>query len=100
MQNEPNEQAKIKAEKELTLKDLELKAQDEASTSPAATPPPLNRDAKSKKLPVFIDEKDERYAENACWEETTWAIKLSALLTGRAMEVYTRMPDTDANTTS
>ena len=27
----------------------------------------------------------------------TWAIKLSALLTGRAMNVYTRMLDTDAN---
>ena len=27
----------------------------------------------------------------------TWAIKLSALLTGRAMDVYTRMTDTDAS---
>ena len=26
----------------------------------------------------------------------TWAIKLSALLTGRAIDVYTRMSDTDA----
>ena len=90
------EQAKIEAEKELALKELELKAQQsQASTSPAATPPPHNKDAKSPKLPSFIDEKDEldsyllrfeRYAENASWEKDTWAIKLSALLTGRAMD--------------
>ena len=101
------EQAKIEAEKELALKELELKAQQsQASTSPAATPPPRNKDAKSPKLPSFIDEKDEldscllrfeRYAENPSWEKDTWAIKLSALLTGRAMDVYTRMSDADAS---
>ena len=101
------EQAKIEAEKELALKELELKAQQsQASTSPAATPPPRNKDAKSPKLPSFIDEKDEldsyllrfeRFAENVSWEKDTWAIKLSALLTGRAMDVYTRMSDADAS---
>ena len=101
------EQAKIEAEKELALKELELKAQQsQASTSPAATPLPRNKDAKSPKLPSFVVEKDEldsyllrfeRYAENASWEKDTWAIKLSALLTGRAMDVYTRMSDADAS---
>ena len=38
----------------------------------------------------------EHYAENASWEKDTWAIKLSALLTRRAMDVYTRMSDADA----
>ena len=105
------EQAKLKAEKELKIKEMELQAQQAqaqvtASASLAATPPPHNKDAKSPKLPSFIDEKDEldsyllrfeRYAENASWEKDTWAIKLSALLTGRAMDVYTRMSDADAN---
>ena len=101
------EQAKIEAEKELALKELELKAQQsQAGASLAATPPPRNKDAKSPKLPSFIDEKDEldsyllrfeRYAENASWEKDTWDIKLSALLTGRAMDVYTRMSDADAS---
>ena len=101
------EQAKIEAEKELALKELELKAQqNQASASDAVTPPPRNKDAKSPKLPSFIDEKDEldsyllhfeRYAENASWEKDTWAVKLSALLTGRAMDVYTRMSDADAS---
>ena len=101
------EQAKIEAEKELALKELELKAQQsQAGASLAATTPPRNKDAKSPKLPSFVDEKDEldsyllrfeRYAENASWEKDTWAIKLSALLTGRAMDVYTRMSDADAS---
>ena len=57
------EQAKIEAEKELTLKELELKAQqNQASASLAITPPPPNKYAKSLKLPSFIDEKDELYS--------------------------------------
>ena len=103
------EQAKLEAEKELKIKEMELQAQQAqvtASASFAATPPPQNKDAKSPKLPSFIDEKDEldsyllrfeHYAENASWEKDTWAIKLSALLTGRAMDVYTRMSDADAS---
>ena len=101
--------AQIEAEKELKIKEMELQAQQaqaQASASLAGTPPPRNKDAKSPKLPSFIDEKDEldsyllrfeRYAENASWEKDTWAIKLSALLTGRAMDVYTRMSDADAS---
>ena len=43
------EQAKIEAQKELALKELELKAQqNQASASLAATPPPRNKDAKSR----------------------------------------------------
>ena len=61
---------------------------------------------KMPKLPSFIDQRDEldsyllcfeRYAENDSWEKDTWAIKLSTLLTGRAMDVYTRMSDADAS---
>ena len=103
------EQAKVEAEKELKIKEIELQAeqaQAQATTSSATTPPPHNKDAKSPKLLSFIDEKDEldsyllrfeHYAENASWEKDTWAIKLSALLTGRAMDVYTRMSDADAS---
>ena len=95
-------------EKELKIKEMELQAQQaqvQATTSSATTPPPRNKDAKSPKLPSFIDEKYEldsyllrfeRYAENA-WEKDTWAIKLSVLLTGRAMDVYTRMSDADTS---
>ena len=91
--------AKIQADNELALKGMEIQKQArpaQASSSLAATPPHCNKDAESPKLPSFIDEKDELdsyllhficYAENAIWEKDTWAIKLSALLTGRAMDV-------------
>ena len=101
------EQAKLEPGKELKIKEMELQAH-QATTSSATTPSPRNKDANSPKLPSFIDEKDEldsyllrseRYAENAIWEKNTWAItcKLSALLTGRAMHVYTRMSNADAS---
>ena len=86
---------------------MELQAeQAQATVISATTPPPRTKDAKSPKLPSFIDEKDkldsyllrfERYAENASWEKDTWAIKLSALFTGRAMDIYTRMSHADAS---
>ena len=78
--------AKIQADKELALKEMELQEQArqaQVTASSATTPPPRNKDAKSPKLPSFIDEKDEldsyllrfeRYAENASWEKDTWAI--------------------------
>ena len=90
--------AKIQADKELALKEMELQeqaCQAQVTASSATAPPPRNKDTKSPKLPSFIDEKDEldsyllrfeHYAENASWEKDTWAIKLSVLLTGRAMD--------------
>ena len=53
--------------------------------------------AKAPKLPSFVDGKDdldaylqrfERFAETAKWNKIGWASKLSALLSGRALEVY------------
>ena len=44
----------IIADKKLTLKELELKAQqDQASTSFAAAPPPHNKDVKSPKATIL-----------------------------------------------
>ena len=51
--------AQIKIEKELKIKEMELQAQAQATASSATTPTPRNKDAKSPKLPSFIDEKDE-----------------------------------------
>ena len=58
--------------------------------------------AKAPKLPSFVDGKDdldaylqrfERFAAKAKWEKTGWASKLSALLSGRALEVYSRLSE-------
>ena len=49
--------AKVEADKGLTLKEMELKAQAPSSTNAVVDPPPLNTDDKSLKLPTFIDVK-------------------------------------------
>ena len=58
--------------------------------------------AKAPKLPSFVDGKDdldaylhrfERFAEIAKWKKDGWAFKLSALLSGRALEVYSRLSE-------
>lgn len=60
---------------------------------------------KALKIPVFDDVHDEmdsfllrfeRYAEAQNWGEENWAINLSALLRGKALDVYALMPKTDA----
>ena len=57
---------------------------------------------KVPKLPVFADGTDEldnylrrfeRFATNSGWKETERASYLSTLLTGRALDVYSRLPD-------
>ena len=58
--------------------------------------------AKAPKLPAFVDGKDdldaylqrfERFADTAKWHRTGWASKLSALLSGRALELYSRLSE-------
>ena len=53
------------------------------------------------KIPKFEEEKDdmdayierfERFAKSQKWQEETWAISLSSLLTGKGLVVYTSMP--------
>ena len=57
---------------------------------------------KAPKLPSFVDGKDDldaylqrfgRFASVAKWDKTGWASKLSALLSGRALEVYSRISE-------
>ena len=54
------------------------------------------------KLPPFTEDDDcdaylrrfERYASSVGWDKSDWGIALSALLTGRALEVYNRLSET------
>ncbi|XP_064103315.1 uncharacterized protein LOC135213265 [Macrobrachium nipponense] len=58
--------------------------------------------AKLPKLPSFDESKDcidsylQRFASNARWDSSSWAINLSALLQGKALEVYSRLPVSEA----
>ena len=60
--------------------------------------------AKLPKLPLFNERLDsidaylrrfERFADNAKWETSSWATNLGALLTGKALEVYSRLSTSD-----
>ena len=61
--------------------------------------------AKIPKLPPFNEAHDsldaylmrfERFAENAGWDESNWATNLSALIQGKALDVYSRLSPHDA----
>lgn len=60
-----------------------------------------NASAKVPKMPFFEETKDdidsylrrfERYATAQKWNAETWAVNLSALLRGRALDVYSLLP--------
>ena len=62
--------------------------------------------AKVLRLPVFHDDKDdldvyierfERFATTHHWPRESWASSLSALITGRALEVYSRLSADEAD---
>ena len=66
---------------------------------------PMAAGARAPELPSFVDGKDnldsyllrfERYATVAGWEKETWATRLSPLLSGRALEVYSGLSTEDA----
>ena len=42
-------------------------------------------------------ERFVRFASSQRWPKEEWAINLSALLTGKALEVYSRLPAEEAN---
>ena len=65
---------------------------------------PDRNNCKSPKLPSFLEVNDqienfiqrfERYARANLWREENWAISLGALLTGKALEAYTRLSEED-----
>ena len=64
---------------------------------------------RSPDLPHFLDGKDdldsyllrfERYSTVANWPQTNWATQFSALLGGKALDVYSRLSQEDALDTS
>ena len=95
--------------KEIELKLAELKKEVleyESETQPQSKAKVTNAKSVTPKLPAFDDEKDdidaylhrfERYATAQSWNPNNWAINLSALLKGKALEVYSRLAVSDAS---
>ena len=108
------EEARIVSEKEIELsrlrskerqanKDREIRIALEAEIEKLKSE--THAYARNPKLPFFEESKDnmdsyisrfEKYAVVNKWDESLWAVYLSALLTGRALEVYDRLSVEDA----
>ena len=89
------DQAKTEADKKLALKEMELQVQAQVNTDAKVIHLLLIEMLLSPKLPAFVDEKDELDSylrKKVKWEKVTWAIKLSALLSGRDMDVWMYTP--------
>ena len=87
--------------------ELEMKRLDLSVATPG-TPqePKSDQSARAPKLPAFNEntgkmdaylERFERFAKNNKWEEDVWATRLSALLTGSSLEIYSRFSREEAD---
>ncbi|KAK3103894.1 hypothetical protein FSP39_022740 [Pinctada imbricata] len=99
-------------ERELKAKELEIERlkievdrNEHSMVVGASASSGSNVHAKVPKLPVFDEKSDcidaylqrfERFAENAKWDRSLWSINLSALLKGKALDVYSRLPTGEA----
>ena len=109
------EQERINSQQFQQQRDYEFKCQlqdrqhedelERLEAQKALTQPRETIKAKAPKIPAFNEGKDEmdsyllrfeRYATAQKWEPDTWATGLSALLQGKALDVYTLMPKEDA----
>ena len=109
------EQDKINSQQFQQQRDYEFKCQlqdrqhegelERLEAQKALTQPRETIKAKAPKIQAFNEGKDEmdsyllrfeRYATAQKWEPDTWATGLSALLQGKALDVYALMPKEDA----
>ena len=82
------------------------RSHDTANDTGDGTLPPGRSFGKVPKMPYFDEERDfmdsylgrfERFAESRKWRREDCAVYLSALLKGRALDVYSMMPTEYAN---
>ena len=96
----------VEAEKrrthELEMKRLELSV----ATPGTIQEPRSDQSARAPKLPAFNENTDkmdaylerfERFAKNNKWQEDVWATRRSALLTGKSLELYSRLSREEAD---
>jgi len=96
------EREKVEKEKmELSLKKMAIEAKTQGYDMDLFS----SKGIKGPKMPPFDELKDnmdsflnrfERYAETQKWQKDEWATFLSALLRGKALDVYSRLPAEEA----
>jgi len=84
----------------------EFKMGEAAKQNPLKKAEPTAGFIKAPKMPYFDEDKDfmdsylnrfEKFAVSQNADKTTWALSLSALLRGRALDVYSMMSKDDVN---
>ena len=97
------QQRKNDQEYELQREKLRLEHERETNKTKEAEATSM---AKAPELPVFRDNTDdietylerfERIANAYKWDRSNWAIMLSSLLSGQALDVYGRLPISDSD---
>ena len=98
---------KIKLQELENISKLELlDKQIELEKVKAMSKPEPKHEIKGPKLPPFEEGKDdmdaylhsfERFSKSLGWPQKDWAVRLSSLLKGKALETYTRLSNTEAN---
>ena len=106
-EKERNKEQQLLVSKQLELEKMKIENPGSVPQDVSAVLAPSNRSqpVKSPRLPFFDDAKDyidsyllrfERYAGVNNWKKDDWAIHLSALLRGKALDVYSRLNDEEA----
>ena len=101
------EKKRLEADAENKRNELEMKRL-ELNVATPGTPqePRSDQSARAPKLPAFNENTDkmdaylerfERFAKNNKWQEDIWATRLSALLTGKSLEFYSRLSREEAD---
>ena len=99
LQKQKAEVKKAQRRQELEMRCLEL---EQTHQGPVTETPRQEDRAKTLKFPSLLDGKDdldaylqqfEQCATTAKWVKNGWATKLSVILSGRAVEVYSRLSD-------
>ena len=85
---------------------IRLKAElAQAEAAQPAAPAPVSSPPSSLRMPAFEENRDkmdaylerfERYATGEKWAKDIWAIRLSALLKGRSLDIFSRLPEDQA----
>ena len=96
----------VEAEKR-RVHELEMKRLELSVAMPGTTQEPRSdQSARAPKLPAFNENTDkidaylerfQRFAKNNKWQEDVWATRLSALLTGKSLEFYSRLSREEAD---
>jgi len=113
LENKKLEQQAREKQMEFELRKMQLQESGDTDTSVAKSTSvgvglsavPLGK-TKVPKMPYFDDDKDcmdsylnrfERFAQVEGWKKESYAIYLSALLKGKALDVYSRLPSDQAS---